>query len=190
MAALRKADRSDQRLAHIARHIRPVSAVGTVDLGLDERTAFGEVAVTGFSGTMRATEDPGAGLDLVTEDPAAAPLALRRHGMDGAFEAVEGRGAVTTRDRERLVVLISAGFTPSHRLLNPFLRKVGTGRAEAEAVSRTLSACAQADAGPVRPCCGRVPADPRRHTRPGSIGCFVAGVVRDGVRPLGRGVGR
>jgi hypothetical protein len=24
----------------------------------------------------------------------------------------------------------------------------------------------------------------------GSIGCFVAGVVRDGVRPLGGGVGR
>lgn len=127
----------------------------------------------------------------VPQHPAAAPLALRRHGMDGAFEAVEGRGAVTTRDRERLVVLISAGLTPGHRLLNPFLRKGGTGRAEAEAVSRTLSACAQADLGRVRPCCGSgARGSAPRHTRPGSIGCFVAGVVRDGVRPLGRGVGR
>src|SRR5262245_47598255 len=63
---------------------------------------------------VRAAEETAAGFDAVADDLAAAVLAHRRHGVDGALEAVEGVGHLIHDHLEGLVVVVPADFTPSH----------------------------------------------------------------------------
>jgi len=58
-----------------------------------------------------------AGLDAVTDHAAVAVCATRRHGVYGAFEAVEGHAPAALRDAEGFVVVVTAHITSSHRAL-------------------------------------------------------------------------
>jgi hypothetical protein len=64
-----------------------------------------------------ATEELPIGLHAMSDDPAAAMAAGRRNRVNGAFEAVEDMGLTRLDQLERLVVIVSANFTPCHRTL-------------------------------------------------------------------------
>jgi hypothetical protein len=49
-----------------------------------------------------------AGLDAMTDHRAAAMGTTLRYGMDRAFEAVEGHGAIALDDFESLVIVVAA----------------------------------------------------------------------------------
>jgi hypothetical protein len=64
---------------------------------------------------MRATEDFIASFHAMTDDFAAAVLALRRHDRNGALEAVKRVRPAILRQLKRFVVVVAAEFTFSHR---------------------------------------------------------------------------
>jgi hypothetical protein len=57
-------------------------------------------------------------LDPVTDDPAAAMGATRRHPFDCTFETVECHASSALSDDYRLVIIVSAHVTLRH--VNPF----------------------------------------------------------------------
>jgi hypothetical protein len=63
---------------------------------------------------VRATKDLSVLLDAMTDDSTTAMVALRRQGMDRAFEGVEGARSLGGSYLERLVVLVSAHVTGCH----------------------------------------------------------------------------
>jgi hypothetical protein len=52
----------------------------------------------------------------VTDDAAAATIALRRHYVNRAFETIEGERFAVPFNLERFIVVISAMYTLSHGL--------------------------------------------------------------------------
>jgi hypothetical protein len=68
--------------------------------------------------TVRATEDLPLRFDAVPDDPAAAMGANRRKLGDGAFEAVECVWCTGEGHCERLIVIVPASFTFSHRMMS------------------------------------------------------------------------
>jgi len=62
---------------------------------------------------VRATVEASRDLGAVSDDPAAAVLAYRRHCVDGAFEAVEDMSGSSSHHFEALVVVVAADFTGS-----------------------------------------------------------------------------
>ena len=66
---------------------------------------------------MRATVEVTIGLDVMADDLAATVVANGSQAVDRAFEAVEHVPHARSRDFERLVVVITADFTPGHELL-------------------------------------------------------------------------
>src|SRR3954453_6137476 len=76
---------------------------------LNRFTAFS--VVRAVSAAVEASPDLGA----VPNDPAAAVLAYRRHGVDGAFEAVEDMSGSSSQHFEAHVVVVAADFTGSQR---------------------------------------------------------------------------
>jgi hypothetical protein len=65
---------------------------------------------------MGAAEDFPAGFNAVSDNFAAAVLALRRHHRDRALEAVERMHPAVLRQLEGFIVVVAAEFTFSHRL--------------------------------------------------------------------------
>src|SRR5262249_2280545 len=66
------------------------------------------------SGHRPSSRTSGHPLDAVAHDPAAAVVALRRHQVDGALEAVEDVATALVADLHRLVVVVSASVAASH----------------------------------------------------------------------------
>src|SRR5438034_1923369 len=74
-------------------------------------------------GAMGTAIDRTAGFDAVTDDLASAMRTVRRHGVNGAFEAVEGHGPTSQAHLDRLVVIVAADLACSRHvmlLLLPF----------------------------------------------------------------------
>src|SRR5688572_21642094 len=65
-------------------------------------------------GAVRAAEEGAGVLAAVADDAAAAVRAGRRQRVDGAFEAVEGVGAIAHHHLEGLVVIVAAGVAAGH----------------------------------------------------------------------------
>src|SRR5438105_15826624 len=71
--------------------------------------------LSGLAGAVRAAIRLSVRFETVTQDAAIAMRAARRERLDRAFEAVEGmRRAAAHRDRNGLVVLVSADFAALH----------------------------------------------------------------------------
>jgi hypothetical protein len=66
-----------------------------------------------------------AGLDAMTDHRAAAMGTTLRYGMDRAFEAVEGHGAIALDDFESLVIVVAALIASGYGW-QAFLRRVET----------------------------------------------------------------
>src|SRR5512147_849004 len=60
---------------------------------------------------VRAAEELAASLQAVTDDPAAAVVADRRHLLDRTLERIECVCRAGRRQRERLVVVVAAHLT-------------------------------------------------------------------------------
>jgi hypothetical protein len=71
--------------------------------------------LTAFSRAVGTAKHFAAAFHAVTDDTAAAMIALRRHHVDRAFEAVEGERFAVTFNLERFVVVVSAMCAFSHR---------------------------------------------------------------------------
>src|SRR5215475_12420620 len=65
---------------------------------------------------VRAAEEAAVGLDAVTHDLAVTVLALRRHLVDRALEAVEHVPLAASQDLEGLVVVVAADGASAHDL--------------------------------------------------------------------------
>ena len=74
---------------------------------------------------MIATVEGSILLEAVSQNPAAAVLAVRGKGMDGAFEAIERMFFSHDHNLERLVVVVAAGSQTGMRCLP----KTDNGRA-------------------------------------------------------------
>src|SRR5688572_10258077 len=72
-----------------------------------------------FARAMSATVNRAGRFDAMADDLALAMRADRRHGVYGAFEAVERQGLPRLRDLKGLVVVVSADVTRRH-LKHPF----------------------------------------------------------------------
>src|SRR5688500_16109387 len=72
-----------------------------------------------LAGAVRAAEEGPIRLDSMTDDPAAAVIAGRCEGVDGALERVEGVALGAQSHLERLVVFVAADLTDSHERLLP-----------------------------------------------------------------------
>src|SRR5262245_39831925 len=72
-----------------------------------------------LSAAVLAAEGSPFLLEPVAHDADAAILAFRRQRVDRTFEAVEGMGGTVHAHLERLVVIVSAGFTSGHGDLAP-----------------------------------------------------------------------
>src|SRR5215471_10629455 len=72
-----------------------------------------------FGAKCRAENDAGLAFDAVTDNPATAVITRRRQFVNGAFKAIERVRCTGHRDFKRLVILISANFTRTHRLKPP-----------------------------------------------------------------------
>src|SRR5262245_41440457 len=72
-------------------------------------------------GAVGAAEDFAIRLDAVTDHPAIAVGTARGHGLDGAFEAVEGHRPASLRHLQGLVVIVTANVAARHRAA-PFKR--------------------------------------------------------------------
>jgi len=81
--------------------------------------AVAQAGDAGPLGAMLAAEERPFLLEPVADDADAAIVAFRRQRMDRAFEAVEGMGGTVHAHLERLVVVVSAGFTSGHEDLAP-----------------------------------------------------------------------
>src|SRR5918999_4755776 len=68
----------------------------------------------GRLGAVRAAVHGAVRLDAVPDDLAAAVVAGRRDGVDGALEAVEHVRLAAASDLHRLVVLVAAHFALGH----------------------------------------------------------------------------
>src|SRR5262245_23478944 len=66
-------------------------------------------------GAMGAAEDLAVRLDAMADDPAVAVGAMGRHGLDGAFEAVEGHRPASLRHVQGLVIVVTANVAARHR---------------------------------------------------------------------------
>src|SRR5690348_10657497 len=71
-------------------------------------------AHAGFHRAMRATEDFAVAFDAMSDDPAAAVVALGGQGVNCAFEAVERVRFARHHHFEALVVVISTNFALCH----------------------------------------------------------------------------
>jgi hypothetical protein len=60
---------------------------------------------------MRATEESSTRFDTVPDNLAPAMIALRREGMDSAFETIEIPRNTVHQNLNRLIVLIPTNFT-------------------------------------------------------------------------------
>jgi hypothetical protein len=78
--------------------------------------SIAQSALTAFSRAIGAAKYFAATFHAVTDDTAAAMIALRRHYVDRAFETIEGECFAVTFNLERFVVVISAMCTFSHGL--------------------------------------------------------------------------
>ena len=82
---------------------------------------------------MCAAINRAALLNSMPQDATGAMRAGRRHGVNGAFEAVEGQCPALLRDLKRFVVIIAAYVTLRHdfflvdRGAGTFRRRVGNG---------------------------------------------------------------
>jgi hypothetical protein len=74
-------------------------------------------ADTGFHRAMRAAEDFAVAFDAMSDDPAAAVVALGRQGVNRTFEAVKRMRFTRHHHFEAFVVVISTNFTLCHDLL-------------------------------------------------------------------------
>src|SRR5262245_34044974 len=68
-------------------------------------------------GAMGTAINLTSGLDAVTDHTAVAVRTTRCHGVNGAFDAVEGHGPAALRDAESFVVVSTANITSRHRVL-------------------------------------------------------------------------
>jgi hypothetical protein len=78
-------------------------------------------AFAALSGAVRTTKHTAAVFNSVADNFAAAMITSRCHLLNCALEAVEDVRFVFESDLERLVVVISAVFTPGHKFSGSFL---------------------------------------------------------------------
>ncbi len=68
----------------------------------------------GLAGTVGTTVDVAIGLDPMAKNPTATVAASGRQSLDGTLKAIKAMRGSSHHDLKGLVIVIAAGFAPSH----------------------------------------------------------------------------